>query len=405
MAPAGMSRASPWIVLNQSQSPAFQAMFGRLADRFGPCVLLTGAPHPNAGHRNLELVKGPTYDRRSVARRAASWSAFVAAAAARIARTPGTPFLFATTNPPMLPQLLWAAHKSRGLPYGLLIWDIYPEHVVRRGWLGETNAIVRAWTKMNAVALRDADVVVTLSERMAETVAGQLRRAGYSRAIEVIPNWADVDVLQPIPKAQNSFAIERALVEPLTILYSGNIGATHGLESVIEAASVLRDDARVRFVVIGDGLGRAALEQKVRELALENVHLEPMLPWDMVPRSLASGDVAVVVQEPGTEHLSMPSKTYSALAVGSALLALTSPKSDLATLTADLEVGVVCSRDDSRAIVSSIRRFLDDPKLLARCRENSRRAAVERFSAQAVFTKFEAAFRASFEVGVSDAVH
>lgn len=372
-----------WVVLNQSQSPAFQDMMGRLADRFGRCLLFTGMPHPS-NHANLVVEQAPAYSRRGIASRAASWSRFGAAAAARVAGLPGRPFIFATTNPPFLPHLLWALHKARGFRYGVLIWDIYPEHVLRRGWLRPSSTPTRAWFAANRLALRGAETVITLGDRMAEVIVAQM---GGGR-VEVVPNWADTSAIVPVAKRDNRTAQRRGVEEKVSVLYAGNMGASHGLESVVAAAGLLASDPRIVFTFVGDGLGRAALQEQVRAQHLNNVQTEPMLPWAEVPMSLAAGDVAIVAQEPGTEDLSMPSKTYSALAAGSALLSLTKPNSDLARLTDELAVGTVCDRDEPRAIAAAIQRFADDPGWLKTCRENARRAAVERFSADAVFERF-----------------
>lgn len=385
-----------WVVLSQSHSPAFQAMMGRLAERFGHCLIHTGMPHPTTCP-HLTIEAAAAYDRRSLFRRAASWAEFGAGGSLRAARLTGKPFLFATTNPPFLPHVLWLLRKTRGLRYGLLVWDIYPEHIARRGWLRPDHPALRYWMRLNALAMRDAEVVITIGEGMAGILRAQLATIDAARPIEVIPNWADVGTLRPVPKAENAFATERALEKKTVVLYSGNMGATHGLDAAVAAADALRGLTDLRFLFIGDGLGRLALENEVRRRALDNVHIEPLQPWSTVPLSLATADVAIIAQEPGTENLSLPSKTYSSLAVGSALLALTSDDSDLANLTRELGVGLVCRRDDPVGIANAVRRFHDDSEFLAGCKARARRAAVERFSEEAVFAKFAAALGPSIE--------
>jgi glycosyltransferase involved in cell wall biosynthesis len=387
------TRQSPysWVVVNQTQAPAHQQMLERLAGELGPGLLFTGTPHPAARGASpgaLHVEKGPSYERRDTRRRLATWGAFVAAAGVRLARLPGRPFVLVMTNPPLLPHLAWALGRLRGLPYGLLVWDIYPEHLVEMGWVGPRHPVVAAWRALNRLALRRAEVVITLSDAMAETLRGQLgggRAAG--RALEVIPSWADADAIGPLGKGENPFAWAHGQVGRVTVMYSGNMGATHGLESLVEAARALRDDDRVRFLLVGDGNGRAAVAERVARHGLENVRLLPYQPWDVLPRSLAVADIAVVAQAPGTEHLSLPSKTYTSLAAGSARLALTSGGSDLARLVHSEEVGVVCARDDPAAVAAALRGLLDAPERLARYRANARRAAVERYSADAVFER------------------
>jgi glycosyltransferase involved in cell wall biosynthesis len=165
-------------------------------------------------------------------------------------------------------------------------------------------------------------------------------------------------------------------------MYSGNLGATHGLVGMTGAARQLGDRGDVHFLIIGDGLGveeiRAATD------GLKNVTLLPPQPWERLRESLATADVAVVSQAPGTEHLSVPSKTYAALATGSAILALTSDDSDLARLVREDGVGSVFRHGDVPGIAAAIEAWADRPELLRPMRERARAVAESRYSHEAV---------------------
>lgn len=376
-----------WIVLNQSQGPAFQRLLADLVPVLGPCLEYTGAPFPPAPD-GLTLVAGPAYDRRGVARRVLSWLRFLAGGAWQLWRAPGRPFVFVTTNPPFLLHLAWAAARLRGLRYGLLVWDLYPDHVVQVGMAGRGSLMVRLWRALNRRAFGGAEVVITLGDSMAQAVRAQL--AGVPARVEVVPSWADVSALRPVPKAENAFAREHGQVEKLTVMYSGNLGASHGVEVLADLAAALRDEPRVHLLVVGSGLGRAAIEARAKALGLDNLTLLDFQPEEVFPLSQAAADVALVLQAPGTEHLSVPSKTYSCLAAGSALLALTSPGSDLARLVEESGAGAVVPVTEPARAAEVIRGWLASPGRLAAAREAARRVAVERFSAEAARARFAA---------------
>jgi len=372
-----------WVVLNQSQSPVFQRMLEQLSVELGACLAFTGMPYAVEQGR-LDTQAAPRYDRRSVPRRAWSWLLFAVASLVRVLRLPDRPFLLAVTNPPVLPHVAWLAHKLRGNAYGLLVWDVYPDHMVNMGLVRENGLFARLWTAMNARAMLDARVVITLGERMRETLRAQLgREAGHVR-IEVIPNWADTDQVRHIPKAENPFALEHGQVDRVTVLYSGNMGTTHALETIVEAASMLQSDPRILFLLIGDGLGREKVEREVVARGLANVRLLPRQPWEVLPYSLATGDVAIVTQTPGSERLSVPSKVYSLMSAGCALIACTHEESDLARLVRDKSLGSVCAPGDARGVAEAISWLAEEPDVLAESRSRSRRVAVEQYSLQAV---------------------
>jgi glycosyltransferase involved in cell wall biosynthesis len=268
-----------------------------------------------------------------------------------------------------------------------LIWDIYPEHVIQLGLVNRRNVLVRGWHLLNRLALSRAAFVVTLGHAMADTLREELH--GLHVPIHVIPNWADTERIEPIPKSRNEFARAHGEVEKLTVLYSGNIGGSHGLDALVDVATALRDDARISFVLIGDGLGRKALARTAEERRLKNLKFLNRVSWDMLPKSQAMGDIAVVSQAPGTEHLSVPSKTYTALAAGSAILALTRPESDLARLVREHNVGRVHEPSRTEDIVATLRALAAEPAHLARLRASARRTAESEYSARVIEARWK----------------
>ena len=364
-----------WIVLNQSQSAAFQGLIEQLALRLGPCVLMTGSPFPVKSDV-IDVVPAPAYNRAGLASRVLSWIRYLAFVARRTSQERGRPFLLVTTNPPFLPQLALALNRLKGWSFGVLIWDIYPEHLVRSGILGDRNLAVRSWHRLNRAALERASLVVTLSDRMAETIA--LRAPKIRAQIAVIPNFADTEKIQPLPKDKNPFAAEHDLVGKTVVLYSGNMGATHGLDGVVAAAGMLRDRNDISFVFIGDGLGKNALVEHSNQLGLKNVTFLPMQPEERLPHSLTVGDIALVAQAPGSEHLSLPSKTYSFMAAGCAILAITDEQSDLASLVTKYAIGEVTNGDPA-TIASCLTRLIGNAQRLAEMRRKSRELAVTAF--------------------------
>lgn len=363
------------LVLNQSQSPAFQQMIENASAPASVWFLTAEGVEPS--RPDVTTLKAPRYQRRSAAARAASWVAYAGVAFMR-ARTLAPNLVLAVTNPPFIPHVAWAVQKLGGAPYGLLIWDIYPDHLHHVGVISESHPLSRAWVALNRRALAHAEFVVTISEGMAQKLRDQL--AGVQAKIKVIPNWSDTEQLRPIPRANNPWARELGVTDELVVMYSGNLGATHGLDGLLGAAAHLADNPGVRFLIIGRGLGRATVEREVARRGLRNIRIMDPVPWSELNYSLALADVAVVSQAPGTEHLSIPSKTYSALAAGSAILALTGRESDLSRLVTRTLAGHVREFSDSAGIARVLEEWQRDRSALDHCKVAARTAAVSSFS-------------------------
>lgn len=350
-----MSVASSWTVLNQSHSPAFTRMLGRLSGTLGPCRLLTGMADEGVVE-GVSRSRGPGCSRTSLGRRLISWLWFMLWAEPRVLLGAKPTQILAVTHPPMLPQLDWLARMLRGIPDSLIIWDLCRDHVVTQGWMSPSNAVVRLWRVLNRWAFDNAEAVITLGPSMAHAVAEQM---SSTERLHVVLNRADVTELVSLAYEDNEFAKAHAREDLITALCSGNMGSSHGLEGLVYAIEALPEELAVEVLFIGDGLGRQSIERRLAERPNPRLKLMDYQPWEVVPGSLATGDVAVVAQAADSDHLSVPSKTYSALAVGSAILAIIPRESDLGRLALEEGVGWVCDPGDLEALAEILRGLPD----------------------------------------------
>ena len=104
--------------------------------------------------------------------------------------------LFVVTNPPLMPLAAWLLCKVQGRRYGLLEWDIYPQILEATGLVGSRHIVYRLWRSWHGRALRSADLVVTIGERMAAALQEMSGDPGLEAV--VIPNWVDTDRIHPI---------------------------------------------------------------------------------------------------------------------------------------------------------------------------------------------------------------
>jgi glycosyltransferase involved in cell wall biosynthesis len=259
------------------------------------------------------------------------------------------------------------------------MYDIYPDVAERLGALKRGGWLARRWRRRSGRAMAAAEGVITLGAYMAETLRAHLP-AGAQARIEVIPNWADTEAIRPRPKAGNAFAEQHGLVDKFVVMYSGSFGAVHDVDSMIEAAARLRDLPDVHFMLIGGGTQETAVARMVRERALPNLTLLPLQPREVLPLSLAAADCAIVCLDAGYEGVAVPSKAYSCLAAGSALVAVTQPGTELADLVAEEGCGVVVPPRSPDALEAAIRGLHANRAGLAAARAAARRAAEETYS-------------------------
>ena len=266
--------------------------------------------------------------------------------------------LLLSTCPSFLPiagfPLRWRGYQP--VP---VVMDLYPSMAVALDYIDGDSPICGLWDWLNRRTYRLASVTVTIGERMAE----QIQREYGPIPVRVIHNWEDGDFVEPRAKDENEFARKHGFDEQLTVLYSGNLGAHHELKSVLDAAASLEADgiSSFQFVFIGDGAKKEQLEEIAREQDLESVTFLPYQPEETLPKSLTCGDISLVTMDPRVEGLCVPSKFYTALASGQAILTVSPLSAEIARTIEQAECGICIESGDSDAIEDAVRFWLNNP--------------------------------------------
>ncbi|ECG1480364.1 colanic acid biosynthesis glycosyltransferase WcaI [Salmonella enterica subsp. enterica] len=237
---------------------------------------------------------------------------------------------------------------------------------------GKRGSVARLATAFERSALRNVDNVSTISRSM----MNKAREKGVAaEKILFFPNWSEVARFQDVNDADVT-ALRQQLGLPegkKIVLYSGNIGEKQGLEKVIDAAERLRDRPLI-FAIVGQGGGKARLENMARERGLANIKFLPLQPYDALPALLKMGDCHLVVQKRGAADAVLPSKLTNILAVGGNAVITAEPHTELGQLCACYPGIAVCVEPESTdALVDGISQALAMPKNNTTAREYAER--------------------------------
>ncbi len=273
----------------------------------------------------------------------------------------GSNLLLITTAPPFLPVLGYIAHLLFRIPYVCILYDLYPDIAVDLGVISKNHWLVKLWQSLNRRVWRNAKGLIVLSPEMKERVAAICPQADHK--IEVIHSWGDPKAIVPIPKEENWFACEYNLADKFTVLYSGNMGRCHDMDTIIEAAKLLRDEP-IQFVFIGSGAKRKQVIEEAQRLGLDNLIFLPYQEKHLLPYSLTACDLSLVSVDVRFESLVAPSKLYPALAAGRPVAIICSKYSYLRKLMQEGDCGATFENGDAEGLAEFIR-LLSRDQLLA----------------------------------------
>ena len=268
-----------------------------------------------------------------------------------------------TTAPPFLPVISYIANLLLGMPYVCLLYDLYPDIAIELGIVSKHHPIAAIWRKLNQKVWQQAESIIVLSDSMKQSVVSHCPEVAHK--VSVIHSWANTDLVVPIEKQHNWFAKENDLVNPFVVMYSGNMGQCHDIDTILEAAKQLKDEP-VRFVCIGGGAKREPLKAAVAEAGLDSFLFLPYQEKSDLPYSLTACDLSLVSVAVGMERLVAPSKLYPAMAAGRPIAAVCPPTSYLGALLETAQGGAAFDNGEATALADYIRRLQRDRDLAFR---------------------------------------
>ncbi|MEO0801048.1 MAG: glycosyltransferase family 4 protein [Cyanobacteria bacterium J06642_2] len=293
--------------------------------------------------------------------------------------------ILVTTEPPYLPVLAYLAHKCFRTTYICLIYDLYPDVAVALNVVPETHLLTRLWNWFNQRVWRNAKCVIVLSSTMKQRVVARCPEAADK--VKVIHSWSNPREIYPRSKSNNWFAREYGFDRKFTVLYSGNMGRCHDMETIMETAKQLRDYP-FQFVFIGKGAKHQDCQDVAAKWQLDNCTFLDFQDKETLPYSLTACDLSLVSISPGMEGLVAPSKLYGILAAGRPVATICEPHSYLRNLIDKAGCGAAFDNFDSKGLAAFIRYLAVNPSVVERMGQSGRDYLVRHFTPEEIARQY-----------------
>lgn len=399
-----MKEINRFIFLNQMAGPLFRELAEGLADTLpGVSVLKTGHPGTlSAGSASSKLVieSYPEYDRGSYFSRIMSWVKYTLLVSFSMLKADKNTAIFIVSNPPLLGPAAWLVNKLKGTPYIVLVYDMHPDTMVNLGVLSEGGLLTRAWRRVNRKVWNNACAVYTIGPVMADNLGSQFDASKTLLGrVGVIPPWADTEKIKPLEKASNPLAIELNQLGKTTVLYSGNMGLSHDIDSILQAAKLLRDEPDIAFLMIGEGEKWQFAFDFQRSYGLFNLQVLPFQPEERLPFTMPLADIALVALDPGAEGLMVPSKMFYYMAAGAAIVGISSGRNDVSETISSCGCGVNLEPKSPYLLAESIRRLANNRKQLQGYKLKAREFSETQYSREICLKNITANVEALFSRG------
>lgn|GEM_PF-1824791 len=279
--------------------------------------------------------------------------------------------------------------RLTGVPFIAEVEDFVTERSFAVGH-AQNPLLARAANAYDSFIFEHSDGVILTTEADRRYVLEQFPKLKHEQT-EVVENGVVTDMFAVSnPGLEAKIKADYGLEGKFVVSCVGNFGLTQGLDKFLQAAKLLSEDDRFRFVFLGFGTTRHVLEGIVEREGLTNIVMAERQPREMIPHFLNASDVGVCsLKDDPSLNRSFPSRIAEYLAAGLPVLILAKGE-PRRIIVEEAGAGVYADKENPEEVAEAIRRLADDPGGLKAMGERGRAYAREHLEREKLADKLDA---------------
>lgn len=321
---------------------------------------------------------------KSFVKRLANYFSFTFSSVIQGTKYIGDPDIIITESPPLF--LGWSGYvlsKIKKSKFVFNVSDLWPESAVKLGVLNN-KLFIRMSTWLEEFCYKKADLVTGQTQGIVDNI---VERGFDVNKVKLITNGVDVSFFNKEHRDEE-YRESIGVKDKFAVCYAGIHGIAQGLEVIIEAANILKDNDNIVFNFYGDGPEKQMLIDMVKDKSLTNVNFFPVQSKPNMPRIIASMDATVVpLKKLDLFKGALPSKMFEALA--SELPIILAVEGEAEKLINNARGGIVVEPENSQEIAEAVLKLFNDRELKAELGKNGRDYVEKNYSREAIVTRLE----------------
>jgi glycosyltransferase involved in cell wall biosynthesis len=246
----------------------------------------------------------------------------------------------------------WATAAVKWKPFVFELRDIWPESIRAVGAMKESKAL-DAFEKVELFLYRRAKAIVSVTHSFKDNL---VRRGIDGEKIHVVTNGVDTSRFSPRPK-DPELASRLGLSGKFVAGYIGTHGMAHALETLVDAARILEDDAAaqdIRLLMLGNGANRDAVIERAQ--GLSNMIFLESVSKDEVARywSLLDGSI-IHLKKSELFKTVIPSKMFECMGMGIPILH--GVEGESADIVSSHNVGIPFEPENAAELAAALKRL------------------------------------------------
>ncbi len=254
----------------------------------------------------------------------------------------------------------------------LEIRDLWPESIIAVGAI-TNKKIIKALEWVESFAYRRSDKIVCVTDAFKKYIT---EKGINPDKIDVIKNGVDLKLFSDF-NGKNELSEEYKLTDKFVASYVGTHGMAHHLETVLEAADILRDRDDIIFIMVGDGAERNRLLSLKEDMQLDNVLMLGQMPKARMPEIWDLSDASLVLLKKSDLFKTViPSKIFESMAMRKPIVL--GVEGEVKGIIEDAECGICIQPENAMQLAEALKQLADNSELHT-SKGNSGRDFVEKF--------------------------
>ncbi|MBC8046651.1 MAG: glycosyltransferase family 4 protein [Fimbriimonadaceae bacterium] len=276
--------------------------------------------------------------------------------------------LIVVSSPPLFVGIAgYFLSRLKRIPYVFEVRDLWPESAIDTG-IVKNKLVIKLAFAAEKFIYKKAKLINVLTPAFKESIIA--KKNIPAEKIIYIPNAADFNLSEKLLHSfqAQSFRKELGWEDKFVVCYVGAHGVANHLIQVLQTASILKD-SNVLFVLIGDGMQKNMLKEKMYNMQLKNVQFIDPVPKEEIFKYILAADVGTsVLMKNDTFKTVYSNKTFDYLSCKKPVLMAIEGVSK--KLIEEAQAGLYVEPENPEHFAKQVKAYLNNPQLLSQHGEN-----------------------------------
>ena len=244
----------------------------------------------------------------------------------------------------------WLLAKLKRTLFIFELRDIWPASITAVGAMKQ-SLLIKILEKLELFLYSQADLIISVTHSFKREL---INRGVFADKIKIVLNGVDLQKYSPLVEKDMAFSKKYDLDGMYVAGYIGTHGLAHSLDSIIEAAEILKTEDDIKILFAGAGVERARLENLVHQRSLSNVVMIPKQPKKNMQKIWSLCDVSVIsLKDSPLFSKVIPSKIFESMAMGLPMI-ISVPPGEATEIIQKENLGIVVPPENPNKISEAL---------------------------------------------------